>query len=476
MIVNERQLAQAKTQAQRFRAAVEAMEAGSLDVTDLHPALKTAQIDAVRGELKALEADIRAYERLRGGEVKRFDVESLAELPMALIHARIAAGLTQRQLAERLGLKEQQIQRYEATRYDAASFGRLVDVASAIGLKVSKHLELLEPATPTAIMQRLKAIGLDETFIRRRIAPDLDFEGDGLSEVAERVGGVFGWSTGAIMGSGALDMSQFAGATARFKMPKGRDGRSAAIYTAYAHHLAVVCAQAMVGRPRERIPSEWRVFRERLLERYGAVEFRSALSLAWDLGVVVLPLNDPGAFHGACWRVAGVNVVVLKQAHRYPARWLFDLIHELRHAAEDPDADAFEVVEGAETSDERRQSREEQMCSWFAGQVTLNGQAEDLVREAIARVGGDLRRLKGAVETVAADRAVDVACLANYTAFRLSLQGENWWGPAAGLQDTSFDPLDFAREVFFERFAFEGLGDADLNLLTLALHDEAADG
>jgi transcriptional regulator with XRE-family HTH domain len=476
VIVNERQLAQARTQAQRFRVALEAMEAGSLDNTDLHPALKTAQIDAVRGELQGLEAEIRAYERLRAGDVKRFDVDSLGELPMTLIHARIAAGLTQRQLAERLGLKEQQIQRYEATRYDGASFSRLVDVADAIGLKIRKHVELLEPAAPTAILQRLKAIGLDEAFIRRRIAPDFDLQADSLPQMAERIGGVFGWSTDAIMGAGALDTAQLGGATARFKMPKGRDGRSAAIYTAYAHHLAVVCAEAMADRPREPIPTEWRTFRERLLTKYGAVEFRSALSLAWDFGVVVLPLNDSGAFHGACWRVGGVNVVVLKQAHRYPARWLFDLIHELRHAAEHPEASEFEVVEGAETSDERRESREERLCSWFAGQVTLSGEAEELVKTAITRVGGDLRRLKGAVEKVAADRDVDVACLANYTAFRLSLQGENWWATAAGLQDTSFDPLAYARDVFFERFAFEGLGDTDLNLLTLALHDEDADG
>lgn len=476
MIVNERQLAVARTQAQSFRTALEALESGSLDNSDLHPLIKTAQLDAVRADLQALETEIADYQRLRSGEVKRFDLSSLAELPEALIRARIAAGLTQRQLGERLGLKEQQIQRYEASRYDGASFARLVDVADAIGLQIHKQLKLMETADPTAVVQRLKAIGLDESFIRRRIAPDLDFAGDNLKRIAERVGTIFDWSEDAILGSGALDPAQLGGATARFKMPKGREGRSAAIYTAYAFRLATLCAQAMTNRPRENVPTDWRKFRTELLERYGAVEFRSVLSLAWDLGVVVLPLNDPGAFHGACWRVNGVNVIVLKQAHRYPARWLFDLIHELRHAAEKPDADEFEVVEGAETSDERRMSREEQLCSWFAGQVTLNGRAEDLVQEAVNRVSGDLRRLKGAVEAVAGDRDVDVAALANYAAFRLSLQGENWWGAAANLQDTSYDPLVAAREVFFERFAFEGLGETDLNLLTLALHDEAPDG
>lgn len=472
MILNERQLAHARTQADRFRAALEALDQGSLDATDLHPAIKAAQIDAVRNDLNLLESEIRQYERLRSGEVRRFDVSALAGLPMALIQARIAAGLNQRQLAERLGLKEQQIQRYEASAYEGASFNRMVDVADAIGLQVRKQLELLEPASPGALLKRLKAVGLDEGFLRRRVAPDLDFESEDIRTVAERVGSIFHWPQDALFGSGALDPAVLGGATARFKMPKGREGRSAAIYVAYAHRLAQICATAMADRPRSPVPSEWRIFRQQLLDAHGAVDFKTVLNFAWDLGVVVLPLQDAGAFHGACWRIEGVNVVVLKQAHRYPARWLFDLLHELRHAAEKPDALEFEVIEGAETSDERRESREEQMCSWFAGQVSLDGRAEELVKLALESAGGDLRGLKSSVETIAKTEDFDPGAIANYAAFRLSLQGRNWWGAAANLQDVSYDPLVVARDAFFDRFAFESLSEADLNLLTLALHDE----
>jgi hypothetical protein len=186
----------------------------------------------------------------------------------------------------------------------------------------------------------------------------------------------------------------------------------------------------------------------------------------------VLPLNDSGAFHGACWRVKGVNVVVVKQAAHYPARWLFDLLHELRHAGESPEAEDFEVVEASETSDERRNSPEEQEASWFAGQVSLDGHAEELTKECLALANNDLRRLKGAVEAVATRRQVPVGQVANYLAFRLSLQGENWWGVATNLQDRSYDPLVHARNVFFERFPFDELSQPDFELLSLALHDE----
>jgi hypothetical protein len=144
----------------------------------------------------------------------------------------------------------------------------------------------------------------------------------------------------------------------------------------------------------------------------------------------------------------------------------------LRHAGQKPDADEFEVVEASETSDERRNSREEQEASWFAGQVSLDGRAEDLTKECLALAESDLRKLKKAVEEVAVRRRVSASQLANYMAFRLSMQGENWWGVATNLQDKSYDPLAVARDVFFERFSFRDLSQSDSQLLSLALHDE----
>jgi HTH-type transcriptional regulator/antitoxin HigA len=42
-----------------------------------------------------------------------------------LIQARIARGLTQKELTQKMGLKEQQIQRYEASSYAKASLARI---------------------------------------------------------------------------------------------------------------------------------------------------------------------------------------------------------------------------------------------------------------------------------------------------------------------------------------------------------------
>ena len=55
---------------------------------------------------------------------------------LTLIQGRTAAGLSQKELAKRLGLKEQQLQRYEATDYASSSLTRVCEVARSLGLKV----------------------------------------------------------------------------------------------------------------------------------------------------------------------------------------------------------------------------------------------------------------------------------------------------------------------------------------------------
>ena len=55
-----------------------------------------------------------------GGGALRFRCAAVEDLPKALIRARIAAGMTQEGLAPRLGVKPQQVQRYEATEYGSA--------------------------------------------------------------------------------------------------------------------------------------------------------------------------------------------------------------------------------------------------------------------------------------------------------------------------------------------------------------------
>ncbi len=76
------------------------------------------------------------YEKLRDGHITSREITSLHELPTALIEARIAARLTQRQLAKRIGVAEQQIQRWEANDYSGVNLTRLQEIADALGIQM----------------------------------------------------------------------------------------------------------------------------------------------------------------------------------------------------------------------------------------------------------------------------------------------------------------------------------------------------
>ena len=100
----------------------------------IHPLILKAQEEAVRSQLTDLKADLREYETLKAGKFKLDQLETVKEIPTLLIKARIAQGLSHKDLAERLGLKEQQIQRYEATDYASARLSRIREVAGALGI------------------------------------------------------------------------------------------------------------------------------------------------------------------------------------------------------------------------------------------------------------------------------------------------------------------------------------------------------
>lgn len=140
MIKNERQYRITKAQAGRFEQALREVTASPR--RHVPPVLRKAEIDAIRSQLGDLRREIEEYNALRSGKRKTVALDSLDELPRTLIRARIAAGLTQEELAAKLGLKPQQIQRYEATEYHSASMQRLNEVLRVLGVKLRHPAEL----------------------------------------------------------------------------------------------------------------------------------------------------------------------------------------------------------------------------------------------------------------------------------------------------------------------------------------------
>ena len=152
MIKNEREYRITKAQATKLQQALLDLEESDAEAR-LDPLLRKAQIDSLQSQLEDLQEELDEYESVRSGDRAVISLDSLDELPRALIQARIAAGLSQRELAERLGLKEQQVQRYEATDYAGASLERLSEVIRALGLHIREDVFL--PGPPEALEEVL---------------------------------------------------------------------------------------------------------------------------------------------------------------------------------------------------------------------------------------------------------------------------------------------------------------------------------
>ena len=133
-IKSERQYAVTKEWIGRFEESITGLAESPGPGDNLDPFMRDVLVRSQESQLETLKEDAAEYEALKAGRLRRQRVEAFGELPEALISGRIAAGLTQRQLGERLGLKEQQIQRYEATSYRSASLGRVEEVVRALGL------------------------------------------------------------------------------------------------------------------------------------------------------------------------------------------------------------------------------------------------------------------------------------------------------------------------------------------------------
>lgn len=142
MITNEKQYRITKAQTRRFEGALTEL-ARQERPASIAPRLWQAQREAAESQLRDLQEQIDAYERLQMGKSKELFLEGVEDLPKALIRARIAAGMTQEGLAHRLGVKTQQVQRYEATEYESASFARIRKVVQALGLRMPKPARLI---------------------------------------------------------------------------------------------------------------------------------------------------------------------------------------------------------------------------------------------------------------------------------------------------------------------------------------------
>ena len=478
MIKNERQYRITKAQAVKLEQALAEWSRSSKSEENVHPLLLKAEQEGIDSQLDDLRAEIDEYEALKAGKYAIPALDTFAEFPLFLIRARIAEGLTQKDLAERLGLKEQQIQKYESTEYASASLSRIKEVAQALGVKLTDD-SVVHPSgmSLASLINRLRGAGLDRDLIMKRIVPASllersrveEAEGSGklVYQVAHHVGRIFGWAPSDILSQSGVQLDMRL-APAKLKVAVNANEKRVNAYLIYAHYLVLTLVQAMKTQEQTAVPEDPYETRRTVIDRYGSLTLANVLNYLWDLGILVLPLNDPGAFHGAYFRENYRHMIVLKQKTPSSSRWMFDALHETCHTLQEPERANLVIVEHDDMSRERASSAEI-IAGQYAGAVLLGKNPQRLAERCIKEANRDLRLLKTAVKEVASMENVPADSLANYIAFRLSTEGENWWGAARNLQNVGPNPFSIAKDVLLERIDLSRLADPDLQLVQRAL-------
>lgn len=99
-------------------------------------------IDPIESFHLQLKEEVESYERLKRGEFD--ELINLRGLGHLLIALRIYKGITQKELAEKLRVKESQISRDERNEYHGISLERATKILESLGVKLSTRVEITD--------------------------------------------------------------------------------------------------------------------------------------------------------------------------------------------------------------------------------------------------------------------------------------------------------------------------------------------
>ena len=102
-------------------------------------------LDPVRSFHEQLKEEVASYEKLKRGEFD--EIRNFEGIGRLLVALRIAQGLSQRELAERLETHESQVSRDERNEYHGISVDRMNRILDALGAEVRTSVVTLANST-----------------------------------------------------------------------------------------------------------------------------------------------------------------------------------------------------------------------------------------------------------------------------------------------------------------------------------------
>ena len=100
-------------------------------------------IDPMESFHLQLQEEVESYERLKRGEFEELD--NLRGFGPLLISLRIAQGISQRELARRLGVHESQVFRDERNEYYGITLERAIKILDALNVRLHTKVEVAPP-------------------------------------------------------------------------------------------------------------------------------------------------------------------------------------------------------------------------------------------------------------------------------------------------------------------------------------------
>lgn len=142
MIRNESEYQEATTRLTEERTRLEQTR-GRLLESGMGAEEAKRVLDPMQSFHLQLKEEVEAYERLQRGEFAELD--NLRGLGHLLISLRIARGVSQRDLAKRLGVHESQISRDERNEYFGITLERANKVLDALNVHLTTRVETQPP-------------------------------------------------------------------------------------------------------------------------------------------------------------------------------------------------------------------------------------------------------------------------------------------------------------------------------------------
>lgn len=410
--------------------------------------------------------------------IKKEEEES-REIGIRIREIRKRKNLSSKLVALRANISPQSYSRIEHGGHDI-SYSTLTRILAAMGSSLEELSQTkLASTSMREFLNYLNRNGLSKNLVEHRILPDYLDEMDKNSSVidlsgfikkaSERLGKIFNISPGLINAQNNFLIEDGALQPALYKKPSSYKERTITAYSLYAHYLAILILHSIKNTQYTPLLQNGNLLRHAIINSSGTLNLESTIRFLWNSGIPIIPLFDPGEFHGACFYISGRPVIVLKQNTNYQARWLFDLLHEVGHAALHLHTLENSIIENGEITPFDN-SNYEQEANDFASAVLFESRINEITRMCIDESKGKIEYLKSALIQVSANENVPVDSLANYLAYRLNKENNiNWWGTANKLQISEPSPDLITKSLLLRNIDKNRMSAEDFSLLKFSL-------